>query len=340
MATFYAKPYGGYALSSTEAKNNIELIWGILRDKGWTDAAVCGLLANVYAESSLNPWRWQGDKVNVNDGGYGLFQYTPASGYLSVGQEFSGYAPNMSVSAVVGGGVSDGIAQVNVFTSNALDKWVGNMASSPGWYWSQEMLDRKAYVLDTYGNGSYLSIAQAGQIESIYDATLCFLTAFERPLVLNYEDRKNIADQVWSVMTGGQPVDPDQPGPPTPPTPGGYATITCRVYTVIDGTPVELDEDEIIDITTELGWSGSVNQWEIGTDHVIFCQPQKGWDFEGWYGSGGVNVSDGNRQYYFTVTEDAGYYCFLTPTAKTKKALLILLYKKIADTSIFKPYLY
>ena len=41
------------------------------------------MMGNAYGESGWNPWRWQNDTYNVNNG-YGLFQYTPASGYLNV----------------------------------------------------------------------------------------------------------------------------------------------------------------------------------------------------------------------------------------------------------------
>ena len=63
--------------------NNAEIIYGLLTSNGWTHQATCGVLANLQAESSMNPAQWQIGKTigDWNDGntGLGLGQWTPPS---------------------------------------------------------------------------------------------------------------------------------------------------------------------------------------------------------------------------------------------------------------------
>ena len=74
---WHAKPSGGYSYNSAEGRANIEQINGILNGLGFTLEAQAGILGNIVAESALNPWRRQGDTVNLS-GEYGLVQFTTA----------------------------------------------------------------------------------------------------------------------------------------------------------------------------------------------------------------------------------------------------------------------
>ena len=56
---FYAKPSGGYSISSTEGTSNIIAIYEYLSAAGYSDDSIVGLLGNVYGESALNPWLWE-----------------------------------------------------------------------------------------------------------------------------------------------------------------------------------------------------------------------------------------------------------------------------------------
>ena len=48
---------------------------------GWTMNAICSILGNMQAESTINPGRWQSDKVGSTSNGYGLVQWTPSTKY-------------------------------------------------------------------------------------------------------------------------------------------------------------------------------------------------------------------------------------------------------------------
>ena len=82
MSSFYAKPSGGYSISSTQGTNNILRIYDYLTSRGYSDAAIIGILGNVVGESALNPWLWENNTVAYGYG-YGLFQFTPASEYIN-----------------------------------------------------------------------------------------------------------------------------------------------------------------------------------------------------------------------------------------------------------------
>lgn len=220
---WYAKPYGGYDPGSTEFNANVAEINGYLNTLGANIAAQAGLLANVYAESQMNPWRWEGDIV-ASYRGYGLFQYTPAytdrrgPGYIDTCTDVPYYAPNLSVSAITAGAsANDAYAQLAVFSSNRLEKWVGNMVFADGWDLS--FIPQRNNILSKYGSNGYLSIAQFYRIDDINDAVFAFLTAFERPRVLStYYTRCQYAANIYPYLSGDTPINPPPP-PPVDPDP-------------------------------------------------------------------------------------------------------------------------
>ena len=78
--------YGSYigeseALNESQMLLNAMYIRSYLIDKGWTLNAICGMLGNLQAESSINPGRWQSDNVGSTSNGYGLVQWTPSTKY-------------------------------------------------------------------------------------------------------------------------------------------------------------------------------------------------------------------------------------------------------------------
>lgn len=211
--TWYAKPSGGYSMNSTEGQANMlemAACW-----PAWTDAAKAAAIGNSIHEGGLNPWRWQSDsQSSVPSGGYGLFQYTPGSGYIN---NVSWATPNLSVTSITAGATpQDGEAQCDVMASNYLGKWVPSCWRS---YWNTStyasLYAYRQDVLNTWGSGSSISIAQFGQITDVDAATFVFLACFEGPRVPNYDVRKNSAAAVYEFLTGGTP-----PTPPVPPTPG------------------------------------------------------------------------------------------------------------------------
>lgn len=210
---WYAKPSGPYNIGSVEWIGNFNEIYNML---GWTDAAKAGMMGNLQHESGFNPWRWQGDTVNTS-AGYGLPQFTPASGYLGL----SGATPNMSTSSVTTGATpADGARQIQAIDSDELSKWVSSCWRN---YWSpvafSQLYNYRAQILNTWGNGSSISMAQFKACTDVDAAAFIWLACYEGPAVPNYDTRKQIAEYIYQTYMGG--VIPPSPDPPTPPTPSG-----------------------------------------------------------------------------------------------------------------------
>lgn len=64
------------SLSLEEMAVNATIIHDTLIPEGWTLNAVCAMLGNMQLESTINPGRWEGDRVGVGPG-FGLTQWTP-----------------------------------------------------------------------------------------------------------------------------------------------------------------------------------------------------------------------------------------------------------------------
>ena len=82
--TYWGNTYdSSNALTLEQMKINALYIWSYLYHEGWTLNAVAGILGNMQTESSINPGRWQSDRVGGNPSGhgYGLCQWTPYTKY-------------------------------------------------------------------------------------------------------------------------------------------------------------------------------------------------------------------------------------------------------------------
>lgn len=140
--TWYAtSTSAGYAKESAEAYSNALEIYATLSGLGWSRDAVCAFLGNVDAESEYNPWQWENDDVLSSTDrsesypgmecdygpGYGLVQWTPASGYiLSGAQSYPQYAPYLADKTYRN--PEDGIAQLLWMHNSHNQQWypVGN----------------------------------------------------------------------------------------------------------------------------------------------------------------------------------------------------------------------
>lgn len=73
------------ALSTNQMQINARYIYDYLSNEGWTLNAIAGMLGNLQAESSINPGRWQSDRVGgeAEGHGYGLVQWTPYTKYIT-----------------------------------------------------------------------------------------------------------------------------------------------------------------------------------------------------------------------------------------------------------------
>lgn len=225
---WYAKPRGGYNLYSAEAITNI---FNYRTEfSTWSLESVCGMLGNVQAESGFNPWRWQGDRYGTGRG-YGLFQFTPASGYIYL----SGATPNLSVDSITTGATpEDAVRQIQAFRTNELGKWVSSCWRS---YWSTstyaDLYAYRSQVLARWGNGSSISIAEFSEVTDIYDAAFIFLACFEGPQVPNIGARNQNAANIYTILTGDPPPTPPEPPTPPPPEPptGDFDINKFLIYT-------------------------------------------------------------------------------------------------------------
>lgn len=213
---FYAKPSGGYTISSTEGTNNIYQVYDYLSPLGYTKECISGMLGNIMKESGLNPWRWQKSTGGVPDQsqGYGLMQFTPGSQYINQCSGVAGYGPNMSTTSITpGASVDDGLAQLYVFDNDTLGKWVDTCWRS---YWSSTN-NPVAYTMYQnlmleYGTNGHLSMAQFRTIDIITYATLAFMGCYEGPADKtqqhpeyqyvddNLDDRINFANQIYQIL--------------------------------------------------------------------------------------------------------------------------------------------
>ena len=74
-------------------------------------------------------------------------------------------------------------------------------------------------MLNRWGTGSSISMAQFWQCQDLDAATFIFLACFEGPKVPNYDVRKQTAAYIYQFITGSTPPTP--PVPPTPPPGAG-----------------------------------------------------------------------------------------------------------------------
>lgn len=197
---FYAKPSGGYSISSDSGKSNMYAIYDYLNAEGYSDEAIIGILGNVVGESALNPWRWEGNVVNYSNG-YGLFQFTPAREYIN-GSGIPNHAPNLSTSSTTSGASpNDALGQLYCLVTDKFGKWMGYCWRS---YWSSSdypgLYAMHTYILNHYGSGSYLSMSQFKNMDNYEYACFAFLACYEGPAVPNYSTRKNYCDEIAPII--------------------------------------------------------------------------------------------------------------------------------------------
>lgn len=79
-------------LLESEKEWNASKAMTILRQNGFTIYASAGIVGNMWAESQMNPGRWEGD--TPYSGGYGLVQWTPYTLYSDwAGAEWENNGP-------------------------------------------------------------------------------------------------------------------------------------------------------------------------------------------------------------------------------------------------------
>lgn len=69
------------SLTQTQMETNAQYITQVLRGWGWSDQAIAATLANMQAESGINPGVYESHDSSSTTNGYGLVQWTPNTKY-------------------------------------------------------------------------------------------------------------------------------------------------------------------------------------------------------------------------------------------------------------------
>ena len=193
-----AKPSGSYSVGSDEWNANVFAFWEVCKRLGYTKEACAGMIGNSQGEGGMNPWRWQSDEVDYSMG-YGLFQYTPASGYFdNYGRTSSYFSPNTStMTQTTGATPNDGIAQIECISASG--KYVGG---------SSRVERIKPYYTDCE---SYQTLDNFKKINDIYGATVCWIGFFEAPSIIDEEkinQRYSWALSAYDILKDSPTPDP------------------------------------------------------------------------------------------------------------------------------------
>lgn len=174
---------GNRYLSSTEMKNNANMIHSYLSSKGWSVNAIAGLLGNMESESTINPGIWQSLKEGNMSGGFGLVQWTPAT-------NFTEWADSM------GYAWTDGNAQL---------RWIDEETTSFG-QWIQT--DSYPITFDDFKTSE----------DTPENLASAFLKNFERAGVEVEENRRTQARKWFTYLGGSTGTDPETPSDPGSPS--------------------------------------------------------------------------------------------------------------------------
>lgn len=220
MSQWYAKPSGGYGITSAEGHNNMDMIYSAFSAQGYTIEAVSAIIGNMNNESAMNPWRWQGDTVNYS-AGYGLIQFTAARDYINL-TGIPYHSPNLSTSSQTSGATpEDGYAQCSVIYNDTLNKWQSNIWRD---YWDTSRYAAEYAYMQTLRQkyGRYISQDTFKTITDVEEATFIFNGGYVGELVLNFTPRYNDAKDAYTYLRGHPPEPPE---PPTPPADGTLVSI-------------------------------------------------------------------------------------------------------------------
>ena len=173
--------YGNRYLSESEMTNNADIIKSFLIERGWTLNAICGILGNMQAESTINPAIWQNLDAGNMSVGFGLVQWTPATNFTNWADE-NGFNRE------------DGYAQL---------KWIDEETERFG-----QWIQTAAYPIAF--SDFKVSPASADYLAS------AFLKNFERAGVEVEELRKANARAWYTYFNSGGGGSSDTPSTPTP----------------------------------------------------------------------------------------------------------------------------
>lgn len=175
---------GNRYLSVNEMRNNAEIVYSYLLSKGWSKNAICGMLGNMEAESTINPGIWQSlIEGSGGGGGFGLVQWTPYTNFTNWADS-NGYE------------WTDGYAQL---------KWIDEVTASFG-QWIPTI-------------NYYISFEDFKKTsKSVEWCASAFLKNFERAGVEVEDIRRESAVSWYEYLADSDPDIPDIPDEPDEPT--------------------------------------------------------------------------------------------------------------------------
>lgn len=166
-------------LTMEQMQVNARYIYNFLINRGWTLNAICGLLGNLQTESTINPGRWQSDRVEGDSSGHGysLTQWTPYTKYTEWATT-TGYVDP---------------SEMDVALSRILYEVENNIQ----------------WGLDSQGNTPPYTFKEFTQSdEPPYVLAINFLRYYERPAEYNQPSRGNQAEDWFEFFEGETPITP------------------------------------------------------------------------------------------------------------------------------------
>lgn len=178
---YYGNTYNtSNPLTQEQMNVNATYIYSYLSAKGWTINAISALLGNMQAESSINPGRWQSDRVGGDSSGHGysLVQWTPYTKYTDwCSSEGLGDPSEMDTA----------LSRIIYEVENSI-QWIG---------------------VGNYYGMSFSEFSKS--TETVAFLAVGFLLCYERPLdqsesVQQY--RSSLAESWYEYLTGVEPIQP------------------------------------------------------------------------------------------------------------------------------------
>lgn len=183
FGSYYGNIYSeSCALNQSQMEVNADYIYSYLTHEGWSINAIAALLGNMQAESSINPGRWQSDRVGGESSGHGysLVQWTPYTKYTEWCSSEGRSDPSE---------MDNALARITYETKNNI-QWIG---------------------VGRYSDMSFEEFTSSEMSTS--ELAKAFLLCYERPAdqsesVQNY--RGGLAESWYTYLTGVTPSNPTQ----------------------------------------------------------------------------------------------------------------------------------
>ena len=200
MATWTYTIGDGYYYNHMTLVGNANNIKNYLSTRGFSDAAIIGIIANMEHQSYLNPGQQEHGRGGSTSYGYGLVQWTPAHSKI------------LAYASGAGEAWYDGDVQMDYLSVNAPASWIER--------------NTYPYTWDQYK-----------QITDFNLATECFFYNFERG---TWHNDLYTYTQYWADVLYGQtpPIPPTPPTPPSPPEPVDPSVYDDLLYLALKMTKV------------------------------------------------------------------------------------------------------